>query len=332
MSVSVLIKTLNEQERIGATIESVLAAIGPQDEVIVADSGSRDGTLEIASRYRIKVVQIAPQEAPSCGLGPQLAYQYARGDYLCLLDGDMVLDPDFLARARAFLDAHPDAAGVGGHVEEMNLQNLEFARRKARGGSEYAAGPVDRLNGGGLYRRAAVDQAGYLSDRNLHGYEEFDLGIRLRALGWTLHRLDIPFVQHFGYEMNAYALLLRRWRSKYLRGIGEVLRAGWGKAHWPALLTGIRELRLWAAVYGGLISMLALLVLVPDKSVAIGICLAMALGAVAVMSLKHRSVSLGVYAVTAWLFMAAALPLGFFQPRRDPAAWIESRVVSGPDA
>ena len=244
MRVSIIIKTLNEAERIAATIESALAAAGSDGEVIIADSGSTDATVDIARRYRVTVVQITPDEQPSCGLGPQLGYQYSTGDYLCLMDGDMVLDPAFLDQAIAFLEASPAIGGVGGRVVEMNLENLEFARRMSRGGAEYNAGPVDRLNGGGLYRRDAIASVGYLSDRNLHGYEEFDLGVRLRHAGWGLWRLDTPFAQHFGYRMNAYALLLRRWRSKYLRGTGEVLRAATGKAHFPALLREIRELRL----------------------------------------------------------------------------------------
>ena len=39
------------------------------------------------------------------------------------------------------------------------------------------------------------------------------------------------------------------------------------------------------------------------------------------------SLTLGLYAVVAWLFHAAALPLGFFHGRKAPAAWIGSRVV-----
>ena len=48
MSVSVIIKTLNESEGLAATLKSALAAAGPDGEVIVADSGSSDGTVEIA--------------------------------------------------------------------------------------------------------------------------------------------------------------------------------------------------------------------------------------------------------------------------------------------
>ena len=327
MSVSIIIKTLNEAERLAATLESALAAVGADGEVIVADSGSSDGTVEIAQRYGVTVVQIAPSEQPSCGLGPQLGYQYSKGDYLCLMDGDMVLDPEFLGKAVAFLEANPKVGGVGGRVVEMNLENLEFARRMSRGGAEYNAGPVDRLNGGGLYRREAVASVGYLSDRNLHGYEEFDLGVRMRQAGWGLHRLDTPFAQHFGYRMNAYKLLLRRWRSKYLRGTGEVLRAATGKPHLWSLLRDIRELKLWAAVYLGALALVLVLVFAPNKWLALLFCVVAIAGVVAVMSLKHRSLSLGLYSVTAWVFMAAALPLGYFKSRRDPAAWIESRVL-----
>jgi len=37
------------------------------------------------------------------------------------------------------------------------------------------AGAVDWLDMDSLYRRSAVEKTGYVSDRNLHSYEEFDL-------------------------------------------------------------------------------------------------------------------------------------------------------------
>src|SRR5690606_22041991 len=94
LTVSVIIKTLNEEKKIAATIESALAAVeATGGEVIVADSGSRDRTVEIAARYGVVVAQIEPPAQPSCGIGPQLGYQYSRHPFLCLLDGDMILDP-----------------------------------------------------------------------------------------------------------------------------------------------------------------------------------------------------------------------------------------------
>lgn len=100
MSVSIIIKTLNEEERIAEAVESALKALpGGKVEVIVADSGSTDRTTEIARSYPIRVVQIVPPAQPSCGLGPQLGFQYSTQPYICLIDGDMILEPDFLPEA-----------------------------------------------------------------------------------------------------------------------------------------------------------------------------------------------------------------------------------------
>jgi len=328
MAVSVILKTLNEEARIGAAVESVLAALdGIGGEIIVADGGSRDRTLAIAAAYPVRVVQLESAIRPSCGIGPQLGFQYSREPFICLMDGDMLLDPGFLPEALAYLSANPRAAGVTGHVEEMNDTSLEYVRRGRRVSPENRTGAIDRMNGGGLYRREAIEQAGYLSDRNLHGYEEFDLGVRLRARGWSLHRLDRRFVRHFGHALNAYALLLRRWKSGYLRGIGELLRAALGKPQWRQLLQELPELKLWAVVYLWLSVMIVLPFALPSPTLGLAIDAAVTAAVVGAMSLRQRSLSLGLYAVVAWLFHAAALPLGFFQERKAPDAWIESRVV-----
>nr|WP_210339614.1 MULTISPECIES: glycosyltransferase [Ensifer] len=331
VAVSVIIKTLNEEKRIAATIESALKALETVGgEVIVADSGSRDRTVEIASRYPVVIAQISPPALPSCGIGPQLGFQYSRHAHICLLDGDMLLDDDFLEVAEAFLAEDPEVAGVTGHVQEMLTSNLEFSRRVTRNSPENRIGAIDRMNGGGLYRRAAIEAVGYLSDRNLHGYEEFDLGIRLRSAGFKLHRLDRRFVQHFGHTDNSYRLLVRRWKSKYLFGIGELLRASLGQPYFLQLVRELPELKLWALVYLWWAASLAILLFVPDKLLALGIVLAILAGVVGLMSLRKGGFSMGLYTVVAWFFHAAALPVGFFRARRKPDAPIESKLLGAP--
>lgn len=328
MTVSVILKALNEEARIGGALASVVAALdGIGGEIILADGGSRDGTVGVASAFPVRVVQLDPAVRPSCGIGPQLGFQYSREPFVCLMDGDMLLDPGFLREALAYLQAHPSCAGVTGHVAEMNDTSLEYVRRGRRAAPENRTGSIDRMNGGGLYRRAALLQVGYLSDRNLHGYEEFDLGLRLRACGWGLHRLDRRFVSHFGHAVDAYALLVRRWKSGYLRGIGEVLRAALGTPRWGRLVRELPELKLWAAVYLWLILMLALPFLAPHAWLGLGLDLALVVGVVGLMAWRQHSLRLGLYAVVAWIFHAAALPLGFLRRRQAPQAWIESRIL-----
>src|SRR5260221_3578925 len=113
-TVSIIIKALNEQRHIASAIESALAALdGIDGEVILADSGSRDRTIEIARRYPIKIVQLTNTAERSCGIGAQLGFQYSRGRYLCLIDGDMQLHDDFLLAALDCLARNPTIAGVG---------------------------------------------------------------------------------------------------------------------------------------------------------------------------------------------------------------------------
>jgi glycosyltransferase involved in cell wall biosynthesis len=331
LTVSVIIKTLNEEKRIAATIESALAALeGKGGEVIVADSGSSDRTVEIASQYPVVIAQIAPPALPSCGIGPQLGFQYSRCDHICLIDGDMLLDAAFLDAALKLLADNPSLGGVTGHVEEMHVSNLEFARRVRRNAPENRAGPIDRMNGGGLYRRSAIEAVGYLSDRNLHGYEEFELGIRLRSAGWGLYRLDRRFVQHFGHTVNSYRLLVRRWKSKYLYGIGELLRASLGKPYFRQVLKELPELKLWALVYLWWLLSLALILFLSDKLMAFAAVGAIFAGVLLLVSLKKRSFSMGLYTVVAWFFHAAALPVGLLRRRRRPSDPVESRLLGKP--
>lgn len=328
MTVSIIIKALNEEHRIAAAIESALMALpNGRGEVILSDSGSTDRTIEIARKYPVKIVQVQAPATASCGLGPQLGYQYSDTSYVCLMDGDTELAPDFIIEAMKYLEENPHTAGVTGHVMERNHENLEYVRRGLRKTAYKAVGTIDRINCGGLYRRAAIEEIGYLSDRNLHSYEEYDLGVRLRSKGWTLFRLDRRFVYHTGHSVNAYKLLVKRWQSKYIRGIGELLRSATGKPHFKMLFTELPELRLWMIVYGWTIMMLLLLAIIPDIRIAVLIDLAMIAVAVALMSIKHRSLPIGFYSVTAWFFHAAALPLGFFTRRKNPEAPIESRII-----
>lgn len=330
LRISVIIKTLNEEKRIAATIESVVKALDGKDfEIIVADSGSSDRTVEIAIGYPVTVAQIAPPSRPSCGIGPQLGFQHSKGDFLCLLDGDMLLDRDFIDAALAYFDRHPKVAGVAGHVEEMQTASLEYARRVQRNGLENRVGPIDRMNGGGLYRRAAIEEIGYFSDRNLHGYEEFDLGIRLRSAGWELYRLDWRFVQHFGHADNSYRLLVRRWKSKYLYGIGELLRASLGKPYALQVMRELPELKLWGFVYlWWAISVVAIL-LAPDKAAACIAILASFAAVVSMISVRKGDLAMGLYTVVAWNFHAAALPIGFFAKRLKPEDPIASTILGG---
>ena len=327
-TVSVVIKALNEEKNICAAIETSLKAVERVGgEVILADSCSSDRTVELASQYPIRVVQFANASERCCGAGPQLGWQHARGEYVYILDGDMRMVEGFLEEALSFLAQHPEAGGVSGKLIELNNESLEYRERALRNHSHLQPGEVDRLDGGGLYRRLAIEETGFFCDRNLHSYEEFDVGARLRSLGWKLYRLPFPSVTHYGHDAPPYSLLLRRWRSKYVCGLGEMLRAAIGQPHFKLVLRDVRELKIYSAVLVWW-AVLASVIFWPMPPGARAIAFAaIAAFPFAAMAAKKRSVSRAAYSVVSWCFNAAGMVQGLLRPRKPPRARIASVVL-----
>lgn len=323
--VSILIKALNEEARIAACIESALAASARVcGEVILADSGSTDGTLAIAARYPIAIVQLATPAERRCGVGPQLGYQFADADLIYVLDGDMELDARFLETAIDALEQDPALAGVAGLVEELSEGNLQFRRRKTTN-FEGTPGDWTWLNMGGLYRRAALRSVDYLSDRNLFAHEEQDLGLRLTAAGWKLRRLPMRSIRHHGHTEPSLALLRKRWQSGYLFGAGQILRSSLGKPGFASVL-GVQKhlvltIALWLLLGAGLAAL-------PWNAAILMFWLAVMLLITAQRIVRFRSLRDGLQCLLIWQVNAVALIIGFLLPRTDPLVPIEAAVVA----
>jgi glycosyltransferase involved in cell wall biosynthesis len=329
--VSVVVKAFNEEKRIQATLASALRAVSTVGgEVVLADSCSTDRTVELASAYPIRIVQLAHPDERCCGVGPQLGFQHSRGEFVYILDGDMEMLDGFLKPALDFMMAHPEIAGVGGQVVEQNKVSLEYIAREARIQSHKQPGSVDRLDGGGLYRRSAIEASGYFSDRNLHSYEEFDLAVRLRSLGWGLWRIPVNAAHHFGHDAPAYRLLLRRWRTDHLCGLGELVRSSAGQPYLRLVLLGIRELRLYLAVLAWWVVLLG----VPFWPVAASLRLAsfsaLLVAPLLLMTWRKRSLSKAIYSIVSWCFNAAGLVRGLLHTPRPTRELISSRVIREP--
>ena len=331
MSVVIGIKALNEERHIAASIESALAACARVGgKVVLADSGSSDRTIEIARTFSgVRIVQLADLAQRSCGAGAQLAFQSADARYFYVLDGDMVLEPAFLDAGIAFLDTNPGHAAVGGRVREANTSSIEFelrARNDRIKGSA-VAGDVDRLDCGGLYRVEAVRSVGYFADRNLHAFEEFELGARLRASGWKLARIDVAAVEHHGHAVGGYRLMLRRLRTGYAGGPGEVVRAAWGRPHWGQVVRHFAQLRYSLAVISWWLTLVATALLGQWLALA-----AIAVTPLVFLTLRRRNFRLGLYSLATWNMIAIGFLQGLMQRRLPPGIPIPAKDLTGPPA
>lgn len=109
--VSIIIPARNEEGVLPNLLRSLQGQLMPQDEVIVVNDHSEDGTGAVAERSGVKVLASLP--APAGWLGKSWAcYQGARaasGEVLVFLDADTTLDRDGLQR---IVDAYLARGGV----------------------------------------------------------------------------------------------------------------------------------------------------------------------------------------------------------------------------
>ena len=87
MKISATVITLNEEENLAAAIESLTFA----DEIVVVDSESSDGTVEIARRYTNRVIT---QQFLGYAQQKNLAAEHATHDWVFNLDADERVTPD----------------------------------------------------------------------------------------------------------------------------------------------------------------------------------------------------------------------------------------------
>ena len=90
----------DEEEFLGQCLDSVLGVV---DEIVVVDTGSRDGTVAIAESHGAKVVHFAWTE--HFGEARNQAIEAATGDYMLVLDADERLEAASAHHIREEVDA-----------------------------------------------------------------------------------------------------------------------------------------------------------------------------------------------------------------------------------
>jgi glycosyltransferase involved in cell wall biosynthesis len=95
--VSVCLATFNGERYVGRQLESILAQLGPHDEVVVSDDGSTDRTLDIIRGLGDGRIQV--HAAQRHGITPNFENALARaaGDFILLSDQDDVWLPGKVA-------------------------------------------------------------------------------------------------------------------------------------------------------------------------------------------------------------------------------------------
>ena len=104
---SVCVATYNGERYIRQQLESILCQLGDDDEVIVSDDGSSDGTADVVEAIGDSRIRLLHHPAPH-GVNANFGYalSHARGEYIFLADQDDVWLPGKVDKCIAALADH----------------------------------------------------------------------------------------------------------------------------------------------------------------------------------------------------------------------------------
>ena len=101
--ISVAIITKDGEKYLSEELESILVNLGPEDEVVISDDGSTDGTRKVIADFCIRDPRIRLTEGPREGIIANIesVVQKCKGDYIFLADQDDVWKPNKVKKVMA---------------------------------------------------------------------------------------------------------------------------------------------------------------------------------------------------------------------------------------
>lgn len=198
--VTVVVPTLDARDLVEAALATLAAQTYRDHRVVVVDDGSSDGTAE-AVRERWPGTVVA-RHAVNRGVAAALNRGVAEAngsELVALLNNDVELDPAWLERLVACLDAHPDAVAATGKLRSFHERSridaagdwlLSSTAVVNRGHGETDHGQYDTPQavfgacaGATLYRASALADVGPFDERLGTYLEDVDWSVRARLRG-----------------------------------------------------------------------------------------------------------------------------------------------------
>jgi len=186
-SVSIVIATYNEYKNLTRLLPSIFSQIGKDDEVIVVDGGSTDGTVELALRYGCHVFQLPGK---TLGYSRDYGVRNAKNDIVISIDADTLIPDGTIDKIRLYFRSDPSLIGIAPVV-------LDMYRRRAYEYSAYLLPGVGVMQ---IFKRNAYFACGGYPD--VSGYEDIVFWERLKKVGKVIRAYDIVVYHDFGGRWN----------------------------------------------------------------------------------------------------------------------------------
>lgn len=200
--VSVIIPMYNCEGTLSETVESIINQTYTDWEIILCDDCSTDGTYNIALSYAEKydrITLLKNETNMRAGHTRNKCVEYAKGEYLAMVDADDMSLPQRFEKQVAYLDEHPEMELVASGMIVFD----ETGEKLIRGiGEEYPLKKLIRLSvpfmqPTMMIRKAAFEKlGGYIVNEETMRAEDLDLFYRFRLANMNGYVIQEPLVRY----------------------------------------------------------------------------------------------------------------------------------------
>ena len=233
--VSIVIPNYNGKHFLKDCLESVFAQNIEDQEVIVVDNGSTDGSLEYLKTFPLVRVIELDKNYGFCH-AVNVGILAAESEYVILLNNDTEVEENFAAELLAAIKSDE-------HIFSCSSKMVQFQNRELMddAGDYYCAlgwafargknGNIDRYcesadifaacAGAAVYRKKVFEKLGYFDEQHFAYLEDIDVGYRARIHGYRNVYAPKAVVYHVGSGFsgsthNAFKVKLSARNSVYL--------------------------------------------------------------------------------------------------------------------
>ena len=226
MTISICIVTLDAGKLLKKCLDSIPAALGNLSyEIIIVDNHSRDGTLKMLHEHYSHITLIQNRVNKGYTRPMNQALSQAKGAYLLQLNPDTELSPGSIKSLYEYLQGNPDVGicepriiGDDGHFQRSTRRgiatpwatityflglstffpnNPDMTQYRLEHLDEYVLSEVDGVSGTCmLFRRAVLNDIGYLDERYFAYQEDSDYCLRAKEKGWKIVYNPVVTISH----------------------------------------------------------------------------------------------------------------------------------------
>ncbi len=222
-ALAVVIIGRNEGERLR---KSIVSSLHDNHHIVYVDSGSTDGSVELAKSLGVDVVELDNSTPFTAARGRNTGFKYLREkestfQFVQFVDGDDEMDEEWFRSGVNTLLESPAVGIVAGRKKECSpdksIYNTLFEMEW-----DTATGDVSEVSGTCMVRADVFEQVGGFNETLIAG-EDPELCVRVRQAGWKVLRLAIFMGWHDANMMHFIEWWKRTVRTGHAYAEGAIM-------------------------------------------------------------------------------------------------------------